>query len=235
MRRSTLIIRDALFVNSFILGILLVQYLVFYLPVGFFEEQSLIFFMFALLTGLSLIGGVFYRRRAMAWGNALFLFVNFALAGYIILFFDGPFNILVLVLGIIMICLNVTGLYLNLRCLKSRVFAGDDFFVPSTWRQDRQRGAVKAIVVLGLIGFLGIASACSFWVSYTVQAPNGMQTKSSYWGPPSLTLATYTGRIYPDSNTTLWISNSTLDPNLLPPSYQNGTLAYVTNVSIPGS
>ncbi len=225
-------IQDALIADAFFLAVLIGQY--FYYGIfasGFLESQSLLMFFAGLLCLLSLVGGWCYRLKPVARGNLLLLLVNLALSFYIALFFNGPFVIPLFVYACLMVALNLTGLIFDARLVMSRKRAGD-FFLPTTWRNNRQRNLVKFGIIVGIIGFMGIASSFSFWVPYSVQAPNGMQSKSSYWGSPSFNITIHNCTITPVDNLTIQIANATMDPSYRAPRYRNGTLAFVLNVSI---
>ncbi len=234
MKQSVRLIQDALFADAFFYAVLVGQYLYYGLvATGFLESQALILFVAGLLCVLSLVGGKFYRLKPVARANILLLLVNFALSTYIAIFFNGPFVIPLFIFACLMVALNLMGLILNAR-LMSRKSAGD-FFQPTTWRQNRQQNLLKFGGIVAIIGFMGIASIFSFWVPYSVRAPDGMLTKSSYWGSPNFNLSTHNCLVTPVDNLTIQVANATMEAGYRAPGYRNGTLAYVLNVSIAGA
>ena len=109
------------------------------------------------------------------------------------------------------------------------IFNLESFHFPRS-SESKKKIIVATIVIFAL--FVGLASGTyyNFGQTIRIKADDNFTTISSYWGPPSLQLNEWNSKITPIDNYTLQIDNSTLD--LAPPNFRNGTLAYVTQISV---
>lgn len=190
--------------------------------------MGLVMFAFGLVAGLNLGGAARYQARPVARLNVVTLLVDVGLMVYAGSFLNGPFNVLTCVVIGLAGMLAVLGLIVDARALARRA----PWLVPVDWRGRGGRNAKIVAGVLGLVTATGLLAGFSFGLRYTVHAPEDFQTRSSYWGPPALTLETSTRAVMPAAVDTIHVTNDSMSSP--PPGYAPGFFAYATNLTREG-
>nr|MDO8086410.1 hypothetical protein [Candidatus Sigynarchaeum springense] len=220
-------VRDVLVVNSFLACILAIQHVYHFAKAGAIFFDVLGYFAIYLLLAVASMFGAIYRARAfVSVLDAAMMAIVAGAALLLALIFSGPFDGMLRAVCYIVIGLNGAGVCLDLRMLARRPVT--DWKV--NWHLDRTRKESLFIgtAVIAFITVLAMASFSSFWFSYSVRAPDGTKTRSSFWGTPSLTLVNATSHVNVIDNSTFTISNATLDVD--PPRFASNTFAYVESV-----
>jgi hypothetical protein len=89
------------------------------------------------------------------------------------------------------------------------------------------------VIVIACTAVLGFGSVNSFWISFTIEAPAGATTTSSYWGNPNLNITAWTANVTPIDSQTLHITPR--DISASPADFENGSLAFVQQVTQTGN
>ncbi len=97
-------------------------------------------------------------------------------------------------------------------------------------KENRKKIMMVASIISAIFFGLVMGAYMNFGKTIRIKAGDNFKTISSYWGPPSLRLTEWNSKITAIDNNTLQIDNSTLE--LMPPNFRNGTLAYVTKITV---
>ncbi|MHA1793487.1 MAG: hypothetical protein ACTSVI_12625 [Promethearchaeota archaeon] len=225
--------RDALALNFFMFSWLLIQYIYFPTIHGiYFVEESFTIFLLSLFIVFSFLGMIFHKLQPVNVINSFTLFFSTFIFLYVGLFLNGPFNVLIFIIVVIILVFNVAGMIINGR-LYWRKGKRKNFLIKLDWKKNAKLKAIKILVVIGIIVSVGITAYNSFWIPFSITPPKNAKTISSYWGPPSVNLSTWSSLISPVDNETIQVSNSTLNEE--PPGFEDGTFAFVINVSVAGN
>lgn len=111
------LIPEILFINAIIYQVFNIQYIIIPLRIGgVFYEYWFFIFVFCLLTFLNLVGAKYYTLMPVALGlNSILLLVGMAIFGYMVFFLNGPFDQVVLTVGLVLLILNGFGYVVNIR------------------------------------------------------------------------------------------------------------------------
>ncbi|MFX0100099.1 MAG: hypothetical protein ACFFCS_11005, partial [Candidatus Hodarchaeota archaeon] len=226
------IIRDVLVADFIVFATLAIQFAYFYISNNAIFFDIIFEFYFSVAACVLCLLGVKYRT------NLLYSIVNsiiFAFCGVlsflVLLIFNGPFDSLMFALGTVMLVLNLTAFVINLST-QIRTHWRKNFIKTFNWGRVSGKRVVQVLSVMGLIAFFAIGSAFSFWYQYTVRAPDGARTTSSFWGSPDLDKEEWSSIIAVSDNYTLQVDNTTLVDD--PPGFLDGSFAYVKNVTFVG-
>jgi hypothetical protein len=189
------------------------------------------FFLICLGLGLSIFSLYFSRQksRALKITAMLIQLVIFLAFLFLASLFNGPFGVPLLILEIGIATVNFLAFMGHIIGMKTP--APTHNYNPHRCLLQRLRYA-PAIILACLVVF-GIACFNSFWISITVKAPDDATTTSSYWGNPELNITTASADVLPINNWTLLIAPANLSHP--PPTYGNGSLAFVNQVYENGS
>ena len=182
------------------------------------------FYIYIVVAVLCILGAVYWTRVVIACINIAMMACFAMLFGLIAFVFSGPFDVMMRVACFFVIGLNVACISTWLLMHRRISFRTID---PPAGRDARRRAIAWTAIIASIAG-LGIPAFSGFWFSYTVMAPDGATTRSSFWGSPTLILLQATSRVEVADNYTFTISNDTLDAD--PPGFSNNTMAYIDKV-----
>ncbi|MBN2151728.1 MAG: hypothetical protein JW839_09800 [Candidatus Lokiarchaeota archaeon] len=198
-------------------------------------QQGFFTFLLAVFGLVSLLGAYFYDRIEVAGWNIALLAFSGLLYFVLFIYLNGPFSALAGTFFMVMFCLDLLAIGLTIalhisewiRCIRG---GRPRYLGHVDWSRKNPR-AKQAALILTVVAMASIGIGCYFnWgIVITVKAPDGFKTTSSYWGPPSLSLADATVSTAPVDNNTLLVTPGTINMTL--PNFVNGSLAYITGVN----
>ncbi len=149
--------------------------------------------------------------------------------------FSGPWDRMLQAVLLSLLGLNVVGVVTNIA---SGVQAHREASASAGRRDWGARQRKLGLVITGLLAASAAFAALAtfdFFQTYTIQAPAGATTRSSFWGPPHYDKVLISTGITPFNTTRLEVSNATLSGS--PSNLRSGGFMYaigVTHPSAPG-
>nr|MDO8087285.1 hypothetical protein [Candidatus Sigynarchaeum springense] len=189
------------------------------------------------------LGGISFAIVAASWlgyhyhfnpvARSILLVLNLLCVFLCILWFvefSGPWDRLLQVVLLSLAGLNVLGVVTN---IVNGVRAHQEKRYSPGKRDWGTRQRALGVTITGLLAasaaFAALA-AFDYFRTYTIQAPHGTMTRSSFWGSPHYNATLVNAGINATSTTRLDVSNSSLI-GPAPPNFRPGALMYVVNVT----
>ncbi|MEX2685017.1 MAG: hypothetical protein Q6373_025810 [Candidatus Sigynarchaeota archaeon] len=189
------------------------------------------------------LGGISFAIVAASWlgyhyhfnpfARSILLALNFLCVLLCMLWlveFSGPWDRMIQVVLLSLAGVNIFGVIIN---IVSGIQAHREVKASISRRDWGTRHRVLGLVITGVFAALAAFATLAtfdFFQTYTIQAPPGATTRSSFWGSPHYNKTLVSAGITPTSNTRIDVSNSTLIGST-PPNLRPGAFMYVESVT----